>query len=144
MSLRSCNAECEERIFGQAKAIAQGTTNRQPNTIIPNILLRLQAKQKKGGMFDSLAGSSSKISKEAQGIREFITDNTFIEKSCIECRMASWQAHLQQISKFLLYGEGVWWKIRESGYEFLDGNEAVNPTPSPVLCHYRDTCLSDI
>lgn len=112
MSLRSCNAECEERLFGQAKAIAQGTTNRQPNTIIPNIPLRLQAKQKKGGMFDFMAGLSSKISKEAQGIKEFITGNTFIEKSYIECRMASWQAHLQRISKFLLYGEGVWWKSR--------------------------------
>ena len=142
--LRSCNSECEERLFGQAKAIAQGTTNRQPHTIVPNILLRLQAKQKKGRMFDSMLGSSSKISKEAHGIREFTTGNTFIEKSFIEHRMASWQAHLQRVSKFLLHGEGVWWKNRESGYEFLDGNEAVSPTQGPVLLHYRDTSLSDI
>ena len=144
MSLRSCNAECEERLFGQAKAIAQGTTNRQPNTIVPNILLRLQAKQKKGGMFASMLGSSSKISKEAQGIRELTTDNTFIEKTFIDHRVASWQAHLQRVSKFLLHGEGVWWKIRESGYEFLDGFEAVNQTQGPMLLHYRETCLSDV
>ena len=68
MSLRSCNAECEERLFGQAKAIAQGTTNRQPNTIVPNILLRLQAKQKKGGMSDSMLGSSRKISKKHRAL----------------------------------------------------------------------------
>ena len=40
MSLRSCNAECEERLFGQAKAIAQATTNRQASTIIPNIFFK--------------------------------------------------------------------------------------------------------
>lgn len=64
MCLRSCNTECEERLFGQAKAIALTTTNRQPSTTIPNILLRLQAKQKKGGMYDCMLAPSSKISKE--------------------------------------------------------------------------------
>ena len=59
MCLRSCNAKYEERLFGQAKAIAQNTTNRQPNTIVPNILLRLQAKQQKGGMFESSVSQSS-------------------------------------------------------------------------------------
>ena len=59
MCLRSCNAEFEERLFGQAKAIAQATTKKQPNTIIPNILLRLQAKQRKGGMYDCMLAPSS-------------------------------------------------------------------------------------
>lgn len=48
MCLSSCNTECEERLFGQAKSIAQESMNRQPNTTIPNILLRLQAKQLQG------------------------------------------------------------------------------------------------
>ena len=43
MSMRSCNTEHEERLFGQAKEIA---TNKTPESIVPNILIRLQAKQK--------------------------------------------------------------------------------------------------
>jgi hypothetical protein len=144
MCLRSCNAEFEERLFGQAKAIALATTNRQPNTIIPNVLLRLQAKQRKGGMYDCMLAPSSKISKESQGSEDYITKSTFIETSFIEQRMASWQGHLQRISHFLLAGEGVWWRKRESGYEFMDGSKVVNLAKSPKLLHYRDTGLLDI
>ncbi len=39
--LRSVNAECQERLFGQAKQIALNTTNRKPSNAIPEILLRL-------------------------------------------------------------------------------------------------------
>ena len=141
MCLRSCNAEFEERLFGPPKAIAQATTNRQPNT---NVLLRLQAKQKKGGMYDCMLAPSSKISKESQGSEDYITKSTFIETSFIEQRMASWQGHLQRISHFLLAGEGVWWRKRESGYEFMDGSKVVNLAKSPKLLHSRDTGLLDI
>ena len=57
-----------------------------------------------------------------------------------------WQAGKHTCNEFLSFyymGKGCGGRA-ESGYEFLDGNEAVNPTPGPVLCHYRDTCLSDI
>ena len=50
MSLKSCNAEHEERLFGQAKIIATTTSNRKAENIVPNILLRLQAKQKRKDM----------------------------------------------------------------------------------------------
>ena len=49
MSLKSCNAEHEERLFGQAKDIATATSNTKPD---PNILLRLQPKRK--DMYTSL------------------------------------------------------------------------------------------
>ena len=42
--LKSCNAEHEERLFDQGKWIAENTTNRKPENILPNVLLRLQAK----------------------------------------------------------------------------------------------------
>ena len=45
--LRSVNAECQERLFGQAKRTALNTTNRKPNNVIPEILLRLQMGRKK-------------------------------------------------------------------------------------------------
>ena len=54
-----------------------------------------------------------------------------------------WQAGKHTFNEYQSF-YCVWWKIRESGYEFLDGNEAVNPTQGPVLLHYRDTCLGDI
>ena len=51
MCAKSCNTENEERLFGQAKAIALNTTNRRLGNILPNILLRLQAKQQVKELF---------------------------------------------------------------------------------------------
>ena len=42
--LKSCNAEHEEQLFGQVKWITENTTNRKLDNILPNVLLRLQAK----------------------------------------------------------------------------------------------------
>ena len=53
INLKSTNTEHEERLFGQAKEIAHRATNRQPNNIVPNILLRLQAKQKTKALYTS-------------------------------------------------------------------------------------------
>ena len=46
--MKSTNAEHEERLFVQAKDIAHRTTDRKANSIIPHILMRLQAKQLQG------------------------------------------------------------------------------------------------
>ncbi len=86
MSLKSCNAEHEERLFGQAKDIA---TNRKPENIVPNILLRLQAKQKRKDMYTSLKTAYSKISREAKGIRQLISKNTSIKHDFINSRISS-------------------------------------------------------
>ena len=63
MCLKSCNAENEERLFGQAKAIALNTTNRRPGNILPNVLLRLQAKQQQNEMFKAQNHQSNTISR---------------------------------------------------------------------------------
>ena len=68
MSLKSCNSEHEERLFGQAKNIATATSNRKPENIIPNILLRLQAKQKQKELYSSLYLAYGKISKQAEEV----------------------------------------------------------------------------
>ncbi len=44
-SLRSLNTENQERLFGQARSIAESCTNHHPENVIPQIMLRLQAKQ---------------------------------------------------------------------------------------------------
>ena len=51
VNLKSTNTEDEERLFGQAKNMVHKATNRQPQNVIPNVLLRLQAKQKTGDMY---------------------------------------------------------------------------------------------
>ncbi len=43
--LRSLNTESQERLFGQGRLIAEACTNHHPENIIPQIMMRLQAKQ---------------------------------------------------------------------------------------------------
>ena len=118
MSLRSCNTEHEERLFGQAKQIAAATTNRKPESIVPNILIRPQAKQKKKDLYTSLHHSHSSITKEASGVAKYCTQNTKIPLTFIHKHITSWQC---RIASFLVEGEGVWWKESDDGIEFARG-----------------------
>ena len=55
-----------------------------------------------------------------------------------EVRSRSWQVHLERISSFLLYGEGVWWQKVGSAYKYLDGDEpklVVDQTSRKVALH---------
>lgn len=144
LCLNSANTEHEERLFGQAKNMVQTTTNRQPNNVIPNILLRLQAKRMKGEMYKSY---KSKIPKEIRELRksESHTINTLIAKAFLIGRMSSWQAHLQRIGPFLEPEIGIWWRSTDECYEFLDSNNEPNfKQQGPSLQHYRDTKLEEI
>ena len=146
MSLKSCNAEHEERLFGQAKDIATATSNRKPENIVPNILLRLQAKQKRKDMYTSLHTAYSKISKEAKGIRQLISKNTSIKHDFIKSRISSWQGHLQRISTYLEHGE-TWWKKTETAFEFFDGEETgVGDISTPHISehHFRNNSLQNV
>ena len=144
MNLKSANTEHEERLFGQAKNMVQNTTNRQPATVIPNVLLRLQARQKKGMLHKEYHQSCNRISKEIQEMRGE-PKNTVVELDYISNRMQSWEAHLQRISPYLTKGEGVWWQKTHTGYMFMDGHgEADVRGDGPFLRHFRDTDLQDI
>lgn len=48
--LRSLNTESQERLFGQARQIAETCTNHHPDNIIPQVMVRLQAKQEQRGV----------------------------------------------------------------------------------------------
>ena len=144
MCLKSANSEHEERLFGQAKNMVHAATNRQPTTVVPNILLRLQAKQRRGDMYKAYLESSSRISKAAREMGG-IAHNTTIPGSFLTSRMSSWQAHCVRISPFLLRGKGTWWKTSDDGYEFLDGSTEPEARPEgPPLHHFRDTNLEEI
>ena len=55
-------------------------------------------------------------------------------------RIHSWQAHLQCISSYLVFGEVVWWKENVSGYLFLDGdNDPEYQVGGPTALHFRDS-----
>lgn len=63
LNLKATNAEHEQRLFGQAKIMVNSVTNGQPDTIIPNLFLRLQAKQKVGGLYHSYLQLMGRVSK---------------------------------------------------------------------------------
>ena len=77
LNLKAANTEHEERLFGQAKTIVQNASNRQPNNVILNILLRLQAKQMKKDLYKSYHENNSRVSKAARELQP-ATENTHI------------------------------------------------------------------
>lgn len=144
INLKATNTEHEERLFGQAKDMVHKATNRQPHNVIPNILLRLQAKQKRGDMYKSYYACSSRVSKAHRELKEG-TANTTVTKDFLTGRMSSWQEHLKRISLFLRPGEGVWWQPTAEGYEFFDGTkEPDSHQEGPELQHFRDVTLQQI
>ena len=141
--MKSANSEHEEKLFGRAKNMVQTSTNRHPTTVIPNILLRLQARQKKGTLH-AQRDTSNRISKENKEMQNTAT-NTTIPRSFLLSRMSSWQAHLIRISPFLSQGKDVWWQEKEDGYEFLDGSQAQEcHAAGPPLRHYRSSSLHTV
>lgn len=95
--LRSVNAECQERLFGQAKQIALNTTNRKPSNVIPEILLRLQIKQMEGKLISALRAGQTKVSNIGKHVSAY--PGTCVDKEFVKSKSSSWQAHLQWLSR---------------------------------------------
>ena len=145
INLKSTNTEHEERLFGQAKDIASRASNHQPNTIVPSILLRLQAKQKTRALYTTYHQMCSTISKAANELNQQM-ENTKISCTFLTTRSSSWQAHLKRIGPFLQQGPGVWWEKMddEGAYEFFDGSTKPDyREEGPTLTHFRDTSAED-
>ncbi|KAL5510055.1 hypothetical protein EMCRGX_G005525 [Ephydatia muelleri] len=133
ISTRSINTENEERIFGQAKAITKATSCNRPNEVITNILLRVQMEQAAHDVMDDRDESQVKKLSKAVGPRP---NSVFSNALMVQ---------FEQISDFLLPGEGVWWKHVAQGVEFLDGeDEEMNTRIEPKLMHYRGQSLPDV
>ena len=137
MCLKSCNAEHKEGLFGQIKRIAEITSNRKPENILPNILLRLQAKAECRDIFTTYHSQSNAISKDARAV--CTSENSVFEIEFIEQRLDTWQAHLEDIACILLPGS-IWWQTRDNKIEFFDGNMQPDFRPEgPHLLHFRNT-----
>ncbi len=140
--LKSTNAEDEERLFGQADSITGNTSNRHPNHVIPNLLLRMQAQANKQTRY-SVSEQQSKISKAASQLPMHV--NTCITKSLVKKKLYRWQAHLLRIATFLQPGPGVWWREYDDRYEFLDGPSEEGCRPQgPPLTHFRNHSLEGL
>ena len=65
-SLRSLNTEHQERLFGQARTIAQNCTNHHADQVIPTVILRIQATQEK---HETLSSSVQKGDSQVQYLK---------------------------------------------------------------------------
>ena len=139
--LRSVNAEMQERIFGQCKAITKATSSQHPDHIIKNILLRLQEQSKDN--ISSLKAQESEITKLANALGSKC--NTIIPKQWLHQIPHQYQAHLERTSDFLIHGPGCWWKEVCGDIEFFDSFTPPGCTlPPHQIFHYCSTKLTSI
>ncbi len=105
VSLRSLNTENQERLFGQARTKADACTNHHAENIIPQIMIRLQAKQEQRISLIAVEKADTQVACAAKHLPSL--PGITIKKSFTKCRVSSWQLYLQRISPFLTGGEGV-------------------------------------
>ena len=137
ISLRSLNAELQERAFGQANAICRSTSNYHPDHIVNNVVVRFQieANREKENL---LSTQNSVVSGLARELQPFT--NTVLPSSLLENNAAQVQSHLERVSDFLLHGQGIWWKKVNEGIEFLDSDKEAGFHPcGPELHHFRSS-----
>ena len=118
--LRSLNTENLERLFGQARAIAEYCTNHHHDNVIPQIMLRLEAKQEQRTALVAVQRGDTQVSHVAKELPRL--PGTTVKKSFIEHRADSWQLNLQRISPFLTSGVDIWWSHTADGFHFNDGD----------------------
>lgn len=139
VSGQAANAEEEERMFHHIKLITKRTSNYSNDQVIPNIMVRLQAEKQMTKRDDASKQDAhiSTLSKALSPLR-----NTRIRISMIKKFEREWQAHLQEISDFLLEGEGVWWRKENDAVEFQDIS-GFPPGGSGPQVHFRSRHLKD-
>ena len=98
------------------KAIPKAISRNRLNEVITNIILRVQMEAAQDGDRDE--SDVNKLSKAVGPRPNSSFSNTLMAKY-----PQQYQAHLGQISDFLLPGQGVWWKYVAHGVKFLDGDE---------------------
>lgn len=142
-SLRSLNTENQERLFGQARSIAESCTNHHAENVIPQIMLRLQAKQEQRVAALSVQKGDTQVSHIAKELPPLA--GTSVLLSFLKHRENSWQLHLQRISPFLTAGQDVWWSNTPTGLHFHDGDgDSATQNDHFTLLHYRHHSIADV
>ena len=140
ISLSAVNTEEEERQFSTINNICKGTSSRRPGHIIPNSIIRIQAEQTFRQRRSPVATQQSQIGKFATNLPDF--PNTYIPHELLTSEV--YQAHLEQISDFLLPGEWQWWNVDEESHcvIFHDSETESDFNPNgPPLHHFRSSSL---
>lgn len=127
VSLRSIEAENQERFFKHIKASTK-TTNYQDDHLITNSLIRLQAKAAVGDLGKSWNTQESTISKEWSKLPK--RTGTIITKAMVESDVARFAAHKRRISDYLL--EGCWHTVEGGNWVFRDGSDDITPECSTI------------
>ena len=139
--LKSVNAENEERMFCHADRITATTSNRHPQHVIQNLLLRMQAKAL--NKRDTIEDQDNHISKSSKQLPK--PTNTIISKEFVKRHSHSWQAHLTRISPYLKAGKDIWWADKGEFFEFFDGTDELQAHPQgPVMKHFRNTSIEEL
>ena len=140
------NCEDEERSFNLIKSITRGTSNYKPGHLIGNLVVRLEAESqsKKKYEFNSKTDSTlSSISDFGKKVENIQYNSLFIY-DYIQKNSADWQAHLQRISDFLIFGENIWWKKTLFGIEFFDVDEPETIDQKPRVHHFRSSTIKSV
>lgn len=99
-NLRLLNTESQERLFGQARTIAESCTNHHCDNVILQVMLRLQVKQEQHVALLSVQKGDTQVSHIAKDLPSL--PGTHVKTSFLKSREDRWQLHLQRISPFLL------------------------------------------
>ena len=106
-------------------------------------MLRIQAKQLSGKLSNMFRSSERAVKRVCAIIPSF--NRTAVTTFFRNSRIHSWQGHLQRISSYLVFSEGVLWKESVSGYLFLDGdNDPEYQVGGPTALHFRDSNIQDV
>ena len=141
LSGATMNAEDEERVFNTIKRITNTTFSKHPDHVIGNAIIQFQVEKHTHSDDGEAVQSQLKEISELFKIMDKLP-NSFFPFKITEAYSSAWQAHLEQISDFLLCGEGVWWSQDENGITFKDSyNEAEHLPEGPALHHFRSWTL---
>ena len=147
ISGESLNVEAEERFFNLIKGITKTTTNNRPGHLIGNIVVRHEVETRSKQKYEH-DPDQNKTFNDINFIGNSLYKNEnnscfsyrFIKENCVD-----WQAHLERISDFLIFGEGIWWTKTELGIEFHDfKNFPLDERFSPIVHHFRSSDMKKV
>ena len=140
INLKSINAELFERFFDKLEDITKKIWSWQPDDLIPNTFLHVQAEDAVRDEVSAMDQQDKEISRLAKNLP--VPTNTIIGANIIKKESRFWQAHIQRNSRL----PKNWWDWREDGsVEFYDGKEAEeNKACGPLVQHFRSTSIKAI
>lgn len=130
-----CFTSISAELFDRVQDITHKTWSKQPQDLVPNVLLHIAAEDEFQKERDTMASQEKEISKLAKHLP--VPTNTVIERSLMLKKSRLWQAHLSKIPDYLRPGN--WWQWTDQGdVMFKDGpHEEERKATGPPLLHFR-------